>query len=607
MVTLTPVQGDPFAAPPPASPGGPKLTPVEGNPFAPTKTPPVYAGRGLVSDWLAQTIADPLVNALSYPIRARVADIAGTLPFMGGDAPIDQASRDKWQAVRDQVISATQLPENHAGQIASFIASLPGQGMADVGRRISEKMIGKTATDAISPYAQMAMDILPSKAGSVTAGRGALPLPAERVPTAQARAAHAAGYSLAPEQVSQQPSMWSKVFSTISGKDKKFQLLSEDNQRNTNDLATDDLGLPRGTFLNDAAFQGVRAREGQIYNELDRAAPQVAIGSDPEYRDAIREVGIRSKALEKYFPESAANPPIENLRDELSNPPFVPIQVARDQIAKLRSDASGNLRSTGGKIPDAQQQRLGLAQRQAALALENAIERSIGAGPAKISAMNELWAAEQDVAQARAVLNGEKGVVQPPGGMPAAMARLDQAKRTLVQASIRDPVREAFAADLLDRYRAARQMMARSFDIELATNKASGNVIARRISNLRTGPLKRPLQAGMEKIADAYDNYTKAMKDPALAGGVEDWSILDLGAGVTSMLAGHPLGALAILGRPFGRRHIIAPGFQEGMFNPSRPLSTPLSGYAIGTVLDPQSPQPQPTPNSGMSYSWPNQ
>jgi hypothetical protein len=551
------------SAPPPAGP----------------KTPPLYAGKSLVAGPLAESIGNPLANLLDYPFRAIPADIWATIK----SPPTDPASAAKWHAIKNQIVSATGLPENQVGQALSSIASLPGTLGSSLVGAISRAFVGDKATEAAAPYAEMAADLLPAAGGARGFIRSREPIPPEMTPTPQARAAHAAGYSLAPEDISRESSWGSSFLSAISGKDKKYQALSAENQRNTNALGAQSIGLPAGTRLTEAAFDQARDNASTIYGEIDTAAPQIVTAADPQFRAAVANVGGRAEVLEEGFPASTKNPSIDALRNDLLNQPLQKPEAVRRKIAELRSDAGRNLRST-----EAEAHQLGMAQRQAASALEDAVERSVQYGPAQVSAMAELHAAEQDVAQAQAVLRGEKGAAQPPGGMPAAMARLDQARRTLVQASIADPARTLAGTDLLNRYRAARQLFARTYDLELATNLATGDVSARRISALRTGALKRNLQGQMRQIADAYDTAPRSLQDPTRGARPEEYSILDLGAAGTSIFAGHPQVALGILSRPFFRRYLTSPAAQERMFNQRPAISTPYSGYAVGTALDPQ-------------------
>lgn len=78
-------------------------------------------------------------------------------------------------------------------------------------------------------------------------------------------------------------------------------------------------------------------------------------------------------------------------------------------------------------------------------------------------------------------------------------------------------------AAAVDEYRAARQQIAKSHDIEAATD-AAGNVDARKLAKMGA---RRPFTGNLKIIADTADRYPKSMQMPSKFGGVEKRSILD--------------------------------------------------------------------------------
>lgn len=115
-------------------------------------------------------------------------------------------------------------------------------------------------------------------------------------------------------------------------------------------------------------------------------------------------------------------------------------------------------------------------------------------------------------------------------------------------------------------YRAARQVIAKSHDIEAATD-AAGNVDARKIAGMAG---KRPFTGGLKTIADTAEAFPKSMQNPGKFGGAEKLSVLDMGAIVgslgASVASGQPLvamGALAPLARPLARSAALSEGIQN--------------------------------------------
>jgi len=297
-------------------------------------------------------------------------------------------------------------------------------------------------------------------------------------------------------------------------------------------------------------------------------------------------VGVRSAEVEKAFPEVANNPKIAELRQQLLQNGVASTDAVMKKISDLRADGARNFR----KRDDAQAHALGYAQRQAADVLEDAIERSIGYGPERVAAFAARDAAVQQVANAHAALSGQR--VSAPGGMPAAQATLDAASRNLAaKLAAITPAEIARAAALRGDFQAARQLFAKTYDIEAATNVATGDVVARRIAALRTG-LKRPLTGEMKQIADAADAFQKDMQSPAAFGHLEDWSFLDIVGGAAAAAAGHPIVAGTIAGRHPARAALRSEPMQRRMFNRQPVMSSPKAGAYVGEVAMPHEDDP---------------
>lgn len=115
--------------------------------------------------------------------------------------------------------------------------------------------------------------------------------------------------------------------------------------------------------------------------------------------------------------------------------------------------------------------------------------------------------------------------------------------------------------NLVKQYKDARQLIAKSHDIEDATNLATGEVSARDIAKL--AERGRPLTGGLETIAKAAGAFPKALQDASTFGGTEGHSVLDVLGTVGSVAAGHPEVAGALLARPAARSAVLSNPYQN--------------------------------------------
>jgi len=528
-----------------------------------------------------------VANFVDYPVRAAVADAAATAANIAGSAApslFGQPSKDRWERIRRTLLEKTEIPETSIGKAISQLASFPGESVARGVGAAAKKILGEKTAEEWGPYATVAADIgFPLGGRAIGMAREATGTVGPHSPVQRgAREASDAGYVLSPESLNESPTLTGRLLSGISGKWKKWQDLSQRNMPNTQRLAAESLGLPGNTILTEDAFRRVRGEAAADIAQMDRQVPNTATAADPEFRAEVRNIGRREERLERYYPEEAETPEIAELRARMIRDPAVPTDVVRREIAELRMQSNANFRKQSGGQGDAQARALGRAQRQAADALEHAIERSFVAGVPRISAMAEQWAAQQEVDRARA--NPVSGSVPP-----AAQARLDQANR-IVDHFRRvpvDPAVRAAAAAQLDRYRAARQRMARSYDVELATNTANGEVSARALSAMRNGRVGRPLGDQLAQIADAYDAFPRELQNPSAFGHAEQLSVLDVMAAGYAGATGHLEAGIFSAARWPARAVIASPRYQRRQLADRPPFPTPIGGERLGVALMP--------------------
>lgn len=135
------------------------------------------------------------------------------------------------------------------------------------------------------------------------------------------------------------------------------------------------------------------------------------------------------------------------------------------------------------------------------------------------------------------------------------------------------------ADTLLDGFRAARQLIAKTYTVEKALNESTGNVAARKLaSQLARG---KPLSGDIKKVAQFAQAFPKAADE--VSSSMPGISPLDFyGAGGLSAMTGNPLSMLAIGARPAARATILSQPFQRGMGSPSYATSATFRGLASG-------------------------
>lgn len=110
---------------------------------------------------------------------------------------------------------------------------------------------------------------------------------------------------------------------------------------------------------------------------------------------------------------------------------------------------------------------------------------------------------------------------------------------------------------LLDSYRAARQTLAKTYDVEKALNSASGNVDANKLAQIfKKG---RPMTGDLRTIAEFAAQFPKAAQTVEKMGSLPQISPLDFGAmGAISAATANPMMMTGILARPAARAAVLS-------------------------------------------------
>lgn len=354
-------------------------------------------------------------------------------------------------------------PQNLKNLIQGTVAGAAGEAVPDNHPVI--KALVQAGTGAVASGGTTAMKNL-VRGSEKEAGTSAATV------AQNAKEAHEAGYVVPPAQVTD-----SKISDTLGGwSGKKIeQKASIKNQENTNGLVKQEFGLPKDAVLDEKTFSDVRKDAGKAYKAVQ--AVTMPMKTDTGFRNRIASIGGANSQAAKEFPDLMANPEIDNLRKTLIEQKPFTTKGAIEVVKQLRGDATKNLKTIG----DPSKHALGLAQREAANAVDDLVERNLDN-------------------------MGHK--------------------------------------DLVKEYRVARQTIAKAHDMESITNTTTGNVSARGAARLMdkgkplTGNLEKVAKFGaaFPKSAQSPDVLGSVTDSSALDFGLSLTSVAhgrpDIGAAI---------------------------------------------------------------------------
>lgn len=332
-------------------------------------------------------------------------------------------------------------------------------------------------------------------------------------------AAREAGYVFSPSESS--PGMLNQTLEGIAGKLSTRQLASQRNQDVTNTGVRKDLGIPDNVPITPDLLKQLRADAYQAGYKPVEAAGTVRPGA--AYRRALDDIESNYKSAANSFPDAVKND-VAGVIEPLRVKQFDAGDALK--MTQLLRDESGKSYANGDK-------GLGKAQRAAAGAIEDQIERAL-------------------------VGQGENG------------------------------------AAALQGFRDARKLMATTHTVDKALSPGTGNVSAQKLaSQLRKGV---PLEGDMRTAALAADAFPKNMQSPETMGAVPGISPLDVFGGASlgamgTMATGNPAGAMlaaAPAARPAIRQMLLSDAYQNSMGKPKYKNSALARALANGDVQNPQ-------------------
>ena len=327
--------------------------------------------------------------------------------------------------------------------------------------------------------------VTPARSINVTeeAMRKALPskkIGADVVKEHTLKMAGEAGYSVPKSNVKQ--TFWTNLGERFGGKQAIEATAQIKNQPVTNKLAAKALGLADDTPLTPEVLSGIRQEAGKAYEAIRNLG---TLSADDVYRNSLREIRNKFAGASKDFPE-LSNPQVGRLVRALSKP-TISAEGAIEQVKNLRGAAKSNLMPTSS----ASDKLLGNAQRKAAEALDDLIERNI----------------------------------EPNLG-----------------------------AEILNNYKAARQLIAKTYTVEQALNPATGNVNATILA--RAAKKGVPLTGELKTAADFAKAFPRLSREPIGApasGGLFEPLVYGGVGAATTGGAGAVAAAVPIIGKPIAR------------------------------------------------------
>jgi hypothetical protein len=331
----------------------------------------------------------------------------------------------------------------------------------------------------------------------------------------------------------------------LSGKFKLEELLTARNQAITDAAARADLGLPPGTPLTAAITKGVRDNAYNTGYAPIAQLPMMQTGQD--FHNALSQLEQRYQTTS--FP-NAVNPDVANLINQYRASSYMPGDAIQ-HIQNLRNAASDSFRN--GNTPLAQTQR-GIAN-----ALENDIEQNL--------ALQVQHQVPPGPAAHPGVLPGQPGP-QTYNASPTLNMQTGQ------------------AAQLLQNFRNARTLMAKSHDWEDAIQQGSGHVNAHVMGDKAQAGV--PL-SGAAKVVGDFASQKDFRKVTGLPKAENPNPFTWLDAAVAEVLTSgglleHHIGAVAAglglpLSRAAGRYGIASPWYQSHFMGPpSYQPNSALSG-----------------------------
>jgi len=396
-------------------------------------------------------------------------------------------------------------PSASIGQTAALMGSGALTGLASQGTK--EATGSDELANSVAVLAPLGINAASNAARNKIADLAAAQ--SRNAPKDQAiNAGFEAGYQVPPSSVN--PSLKNRTLEAVAGKVATQQETSLNNVEVTDRLARKALGVDPDVPLTPELTQKVRKDAYQQgYAPLANAG---TISTGKLYRQDLDNIVSQYQGAARSFPQ-AVRDDVSRMVDGLRRRSFDAGDAVK-MSATLREDASKSF-STGDAA-------LGKAQRAAADAIENQIERGLGNNPQ--------------------------------------------------------------AAEMMQKFTDARRLMAKAHTVEDAIQVGTGHVDARKLAaELQKGA---PLSGELKVAAEFANNFKKAVQPPSMVGSPVNnlRSYATMGGGGIGALLGNALGVGPVIGgaigagipalaSPLAKSVILSKSYQKGLtpnYEPSK-------------------------------------
>jgi hypothetical protein len=148
------------------------------------------------------------------------------------------------------------------------------------------------------------------------------------------------------------------------------------------------------------------------------------------------------------------------------------------------------------------------------------------------------------------------------------IARASKSAATALENALEDHVQQIGNPQLLDNFRDARQLIAKTYSVEKALNPTTGSVDARKLGAQITRG--KPLSGGLADAGNFANRFPKAAQAVEGMGSLPQTSPLDFAVGGgLSMGTGNPLMMATLLARPAARSAVLSPMVQNRLIQPA--------------------------------------
>lgn len=176
------------------------------------------------------------------------------------------------------------------------------------------------------------------------------------------------------------------------------------------------------------------------------------------------------------------------------------------------------------------------------------------------------------------------------------VARASRAGAKALEDALETHLQGLGSPQLLDEFREARKLIAKTYSVEKALNPASGSVDAKKLA--AQAARGKPLSGEIKTIADFAGRFPKANQTVEAMGSLPQTSPLDWGAaGTLSALMGNPMMMAGVLARPGARALTLSGPVQNRL----------VQGGVSSLARLPQSPSAQALLYRGAPVAWADQ